>query len=94
MESEKKSKTIIIILCLAVVLLMAVVVYLLFFNNKKEEPTGNESTPVSENENKKLYHIEDGEEFTIYSKNDDSNKFVETDKKISFDYPIIDILTK
>ena len=91
MEKKIDVKTLfIIILIILVVALGGFVIYdkvLKKDNNLPVESKQNDNQPI---ENKKLYHIEDGEEFILYE-SEKYDDFVSTNKKVSFDYPVIDI---
>ncbi len=88
MEKEKSQKPLIIFLVIIILLLLGMLVYLLFFN-KKEDVKPINSNEQGQIENKKLYHIEDGEKFTVYGK--ENGSYISRNFEISFAYPVIDI---
>ena len=80
-----------------VITLMAVAIgYLLFIRKDSNQQTNTNSGQNNNVNNQsnvdKLYHIEDGEKFTIYGKTPgEDNDFVNRNMEISFAYPVIDI---
>lgn len=95
---EKRKNLEIIVLGFIIVALLGVLIYLLFIkkDNPTEPPKPQDNQQVENNqsqiENRKLYHIEDGEKYTIYDF--DGENFISSRQEISFSYPVIDIKDK